>query len=280
MFAQDPYSGYIHEAPEYAGYGYGGGYAEPDYAGYGYYGEPAYDGFGNTFGYLGERRRRRRSRAPQTMPPPAPPQAPPPPDGGMSPEMGPEEGGEGMPGGEEQMGEVVYDGFGNPVGIFPGFNPFKAIGSAVRKVGSLATSPLRGLIGGGGGFPGIPLPLQLLGSIANRIGAQRRLIQSYRMSGRPVPPAVLQNLQGLLARHRSLRSGGFPGMGRTPWPRGWIRRPLPYTGLGPRRIYMRCAVWPGPKGLVPAHAAAMQAAAAAQQAAAMGRPRGRRRRRR
>jgi hypothetical protein len=278
MFAQDPYSGYIHEAPEYAGSGYGG-YAEPEYAGYGYYGEPAYDGFGNTFGYLGERGRRGRRRAPEPMPPPVPPQTPPAPDGGMPPEMGPEGGGQGIPGGAEEMGEVVYDGFGNPVGIFPGLNPFKAIGSAVRKVGSLVPSPLRGLVGGGG-FPGIPLPHQLLASIANRIGAQRRLIQSYRMSGRPVPPAILQNLQGLLARYRGLRSGGFPGRGRTPWPLGWIRRPLPYTGLGPRRIYMRCAVWPGPRGLVPAHAATMQAAVAAQQAAAMGGRRGRRRRRR
>ena len=35
-------------------------------------------------------------------------------------------------------------------------------------------------------------------------------------------------------------------------PTGWIRPPLPYTGLGPRRLYMRCSVWPGPRGLVPA----------------------------
>ena len=38
----------------------------------------------------------------------------------------------------------------------------------------------------------------------------------------------------------------------------WLDNPsLPYTGLGPRRLYMRCAVWPGPQGLVPGYAANM-----------------------
>src|SRR3979490_1433633 len=32
----------------------------------------------------------------------------------------------------------------------------------------------------------------------------------------------------------------FPPPG---FPAGWMRPPLPYTGLGPRRLYMRCAVW-------------------------------------
>jgi hypothetical protein len=54
--------------------------------------------------------------------------------------------------------------------------------------------------------------------------------------------------------------GSFPGgMPRLrPLPSGWVRPQLPYTGLGPRRLYMRCAVWPGPRGLVPADAAMMQ----------------------
>ena len=37
----------------------------------------------------------------------------------------------------------------------------------------------------------------------------------------------------------------------TPWPQGWIRSSLPYTGFGSQRMYMRCAVWPGPAGLTP-----------------------------
>jgi hypothetical protein len=53
---------------------------------------------------------------------------------------------------------------------------------------------------------------------------------------------------------------GLPYSPGRPWPLGWIRPSLPYTGLGPNRLYMRCAVWPGPKGLVPALAAQMPAA--------------------
>ena len=52
---------------------------------------------------------------------------------------------------------------------------------------------------------------------------------------------------------------GMPLAGpRPPWPAGWVRPPLPYTGLGPKRLYMRCAVWPGPQGLAPNQALSMQ----------------------
>jgi hypothetical protein len=97
-----------------------------------------------------------------------------------------------------------------------------------------------------------------------------------------VPPALQQGLQNLIAQQR--RFSAF----RRPSPRGWRHPSLPYTGLGPRRLYMRCAVWPGPKGMVPAHAAAAQAGqmqqiaqqAAMRAAGMMGRRRGRRGRRR
>ena len=133
-------------------------------------------------------------------------------------------------------GEVVYDGLGNPVGrlsgIFdtlrnvvgsvakavPGLAP--AISSLVPGVGAMGL--LSNLLPGGGaapaappGFPQIPLP-QLPGA-----------------PGFPMAP-------------------GVPF--RPPWPTGWVRPPLPYTGLGPKRLYMRCAVWPGPQGLVPGFA--------------------------
>lgn len=74
---------------------------------------------------------------------------------------------------------------------------------------------------------------------------------------------------------------------RPPWPLGWQRAPLPYTGLGPRRVYMRCALWPGPAGLTPAFAANMPPGApgmpgvpALPAPGGGGRGRGRRRRRR
>ena len=176
-----------------------------------------------------------------------------------------------MPSGDE-MGEVAYDGLGNPIG----WNPFKAIGKAV---GAAITAPFQLLkpIGQATGLPVPTSPAQLLPSFL----AQRRAIQQYQMAGRPVPPALMQSFQNISARLARARMRGRH------WPLGWRRPPLPYTGLGPRRLYMRCAVWPGPKGLVPAYAAQMPAAAiqqaaqmAAQRAAGMVRRRRRRRRRR
>ena len=38
-------------------------------------------------------------------------------------------------------------------------------------------------------------------------------------------------------------------------PIGWRRPPMPYTGPRPRRVYLRCSAWPGPRGLVPINAA-------------------------
>jgi hypothetical protein len=267
MLMQDSLTGYLHDVPDFAE-------AEP----YGAYGEVAYDGFGNPVGFFGRRKGRRR-RAPGPAPQAVPP-APMPPEGALGPEMGPE-GGEEMPGGDE-MGEVAYDGIGNPVG-FSLLDPFKAIGKAV---GGAATAPFRALQSVSRGLPGLPfpgrgiaLPGLLLPALMSRLAAHRRLIQQHRMSGRQVPPALMQNYQRLLAQYRSARTRtrGFPP--------GWIRPSTPYTGLGPRRLYMRCAVWrPAPKGLVPRYAAQMPAAAiqqmAAQRAAAMMRRYRRRRRRR
>jgi hypothetical protein len=244
MLTRDSLTGYLHEVPEF-------GEAEP-------YGEAAYDGFGNQVGFFGRRRRRWPSAA--EAPPSPPPQ--------MSPEaMGPAELG---PEGDE-MGEVVYDGLGNAVGFF---NPFKAVGQALQSVGRATGLPLP-ILGAA-----LPFAAGLLPLLAQRLAAQRRAIQRLQMSGRPVPPALMQSFQNISAQLQRARMRGRH------WPLGWTRPPLPYTGLGPKRLYMRCAVWPGPKGLVPAYAAQMPAAAlqqgaqmAAQRAAGMMRRRRRRRRR-
>ncbi len=48
----------------------------------------------------------------------------------------------------------------------------------------------------------------------------------------------------------------FPQSNR-PWWRpgiGWVTPALPYTGTMPRRMYLRCSVWPGPPGMVPTFA--------------------------
>lgn len=52
---------------------------------------------------------------------------------------------------------------------------------------------------------------------------------------------------------------GFPFQSPRPWwrpmPVGWVTPALPYTGRLPRRMYLRCSMWPGPTGMVPAYAA-------------------------
>ncbi|HJU04385.1 MAG TPA: hypothetical protein VJ692_04480, partial [Nitrospiraceae bacterium] len=158
----------------------------------------------------------------------------------------------------EPMGEVQYDGFGNPVGL-----PFLA------PIAALAAKALPAVAGA---LPGL---------IRNVVPAVGGLVQ--QAAGQV--PGLLQRAMGGGAPGIAPAMAAFPPAIRPPMiapfrppsPLGWIRPPLPYTGLGPRRLYMRCAVWPGPRGLVPAFAAqtpagaiapaAAAAAAAAQQAA-------------
>jgi hypothetical protein len=127
------------------------------------------------------------------------------------------------------LGEVVYDGLGNPVG----WNPLETISNVVS---GLLPGPIRNVVSGL--LPGIPssAPQPAMGLPLPVPGA----------SPFPIPGALPFPFPG----------GGpqFPSPPR-PWPLGWIRPSLPYTGLGPDRLYLRCAVWPGPKGLVPGNAA-------------------------
>jgi hypothetical protein len=159
------------------------------------------------------------------------------------------------------LGEVVYDGLGNPVG----WNPFSAIRNVVRGAGNL----VRNVVGGAANAAA--LPFNMLGTGINTAG---RLIGGL-LPGRPgyTPP-------GMPAPYPTPGGTMYPyqppyGMPRPP--AGWSRPSLPYTGLGPRRMYMRCAVWPGPQGLVPNHAANMPPGFPGAMAGRFG---GRRRRRR
>jgi hypothetical protein len=120
------------------------------------------------------------------------------------------------------VGEVAYDGLGNPVGLF---GPLRNIISNIPIVGGLVNRLLPGSPPGAAAPPPIPTP--------------------FSPSMNVVGPAVSSLMQQM-----------GPSMPR-PWPLGWIRPQLPYTGLGPRRLYMRCAVWPGPRDLVPGYAANM-----------------------
>jgi hypothetical protein len=176
--------------------------------------------------------------------------------------------------------QILYDGLGNPVGGWFD-NLTKSIGGLVGKAlpavssfipgGSLVSAALPGLIQGMA--PGTPAPAPVApGALA------------------PMPMPAPMPYQGPMQPMPGMPGGmmpGSPGMPMPmmrPWPHGWIRSQLPYTGLGPQRLYMRCAVWPGPRGLVPAIAAQAPAApaqaagvAAAQTAANLMRPMMRRR---
>ena len=165
--------------------------------------------------------------------------------------------------------QVVYDGLGNPIGALPFLAAaLPALSSALPAIGGLVSKFL----------PGVSSMLGPAGQALQQIPGVGQALSSIvggGAGGGPVPsPSAV--IGGMAAR--------FPGS-TPPWPLGWIRPQLPYTGLGPRRLYMRCAVWPGPRGLVPAIAAQAPAApaqaaaaAAAQTAAMMGRRRHRRRR--
>jgi hypothetical protein len=131
-------------------------------------------------------------------------------------------------------GELVYDGLGNPVGFLP------AIAAAL---------------------PGIAKALPGISNIASRVLprpiasiASRFLPGLVRRPGVPTPARTILP---------PVRPGMFPAVSAMqtaaaamPLPRpymphrmppGWARTPV----AGARRMYMRCAMWPGPPGLSP-----------------------------
>jgi hypothetical protein len=89
--------------------------------------------------------------------------------------------------------------------------------------------------------------------------------------------------QQFLQRLAMQRRGMAPGYHRPP-PVGWVTPALPFTGSQPRRLYMRCSVWPAPAGMVPQFANQPQLPGMpgmpGQPGAGGGRRRGRRGRRR
>jgi len=150
----------------------------------------------------------------------------------------PEVSGYGYYGEPDNVGEL-YDGFGNPVGFLPFLAPLAA------KLLPAISNVLPGIAKA---IPGVG---NLIGGLLPGGGAQQMM-----PPGLPGLPGLPPGLPGL---------PGFPGlpgpgMGFTPqmpgqFPPGWMRPPMPYMGLAPRRRYMRCVSWPGPPGLVPTSAA-------------------------
>jgi hypothetical protein len=161
----------------------------------------------------------------------------------------------------EPVGEI-YDGFGNPVGL-----PFLA-----PIAGALA--PLAAKVLPGIAAQALPAVSRMLPGIARAVPGVSQLVGG--LLPRPPMPAPLPAMASMMPRLPL----PFPQMGPPPIPPGWMRPPVPYQGLAPRRRYMRCVSWPGPPGLVPVSAAQAQPASAAIIAAAQGPIRRRRFRRR
>ena len=146
----------------------------------------------------------------------------------------------------------VYDGYGNPVGQLAGI--FDVIGKALKSVVS-AIPGVGPAVSAISAIPGIEAAVSAIPGIGPMVS---NLLPGGAM-GPPAPPTPLPGFptpQGFPMGSGVPLPAGFPGLPsfRPPWPAGWVRPPLPYTGLGPRRLYMRCAVWPGPRGLVPGYA--------------------------
>jgi hypothetical protein len=177
--------------------------------------------------------------------------------------------------------QFVYDGLGNPVGRLSGiFDDIgRAVGSVVSAIPRAVSSipqALSQLPGGGALSMLAPLaaagPLGLLGKVFGGAPAPAALGQAPAPAfANPVTPAGWPTPFNRFPVGLPAPYWRRPA---PPWPAGWVRPQLPYTGQGPQRLYMRCAVWPGPKGLVPGFAAltpAQTQAAAIQQGAALGR---------
>ena len=197
-------------------------------------------------------------------------------------------------------GQMVYDGLGNPLGFsfrrafsklaakavpfasaIPG--PWGAIASRALPLVSRAMAPPR---------PSSPsmqfMPPQMEPEPAGAEIGEMPMVYSrpgtYPMQMRPpvpprwVPPTPAHWSRATPARWSPQQSVAM----RPPIPAGWRRPQVPYTGVQPRRVYMRCAVWRGPTGLVPINPGQPPVAPAAVPAAPMGsrRYRSRARRRR
>ena len=163
------------------------------------------------------------------------------------------------------FGQVLYDGLGNPVGgLFDSLlSPIKSIVGNLPIVGGLVNSLLPG---------GAPAPAAMVPPPPPF--AQPPFPSPFPSPFMPSPMGSM--LSNLLPSRMPLR--------RCVPPVGWTTPALPYTGTAPRRLYLRCSVWPGEAGLVPVNPGQWPAAAAAAQAGATGAMmamrRGRHRRRR
>ena len=209
-------------------------------------------------------------------------------------------------------GQMVYDGLGNPLG----FSLRRAIGKLASKAapfasalpgpwGQIASRALpivsRAMSSAGQSRPPMQsmappqfMPPQIepepAGAEMGEMPMVYRRPGTYPMPMRPPVPArwvpatpahwgaagpPVWSPRPPVAMQPPMYPGTRPGI-----PAGWKRPQVPYTGVQPRRVYMRCAVWRGPGGLVPINPGQPAVAPVAVQAAPMGARRSGRRHRR
>ena len=164
----------------------------------------------------------------------------------------------------EQMaeGQILYDGLGNPVGFSFLKKAFRAA-TRLAPLASLLPVPGAGLLTqvAQRALPGI---IRQLGPAAQRL--QRVLPPGVVQQFAPVaqafqqavpaaaPPGAIGGFYGEAVPAQPIPAQPTPAQALQP-PPGWIPRPSPYQGTKGRRVYLRCVLWRGPKGLVPAVAA-------------------------
>ena len=120
-------------------------------------------------------------------------------------------------------GQMLYDGLGNPLGW--GF---------LKKLAKRAMPFATSMLGPYGQIikHALPVVTKALGPTAQAM--RKQALQ--QLSGVPVALPAAAPVSPMAVR---------------PLPAGWRRPPIPYTGPRPRRVYLRCSAWPGPRGLVP-----------------------------
>jgi hypothetical protein len=135
---------------------------------------------------------------------------------------------------------ILYDGLGNPVGGF-----WDTITSAAKALVPAVASAIPGI------GPAIAAAAPLVSNLLTPSAPMRPPMPAA------MPPVPAGAVQTAPAPTTGLMPYPPPGPFPAPIPPGWVHPTLPYTGLQPRRFYMRCAAWPGPRGLVPSAAATM-----------------------
>lgn len=160
---------------------------------------------------------------------------------------------------------MVYDGLGNPVG------QLGDLWDVVKSIAAPITAPIQAI--GQAASHLLPAVGQAVGqalpAVGNLLTAPGQIVGGLMSNllphpAMPGPSPVPMPMPGMAPppapsplpwfRPPFMLPPGMPQMPmpqRHPMPLGWIRSTLPYTGLGPQRLYMRCAVWPGPAGMVP-----------------------------